>query len=613
MSVRSAPPFTSPDVPPDGSPPEVGSAPPKRRPTPGRWWWLLAVVATLTVNWLVSDALLSPAQPRPMPYSTFHQQLVNGNVAAVTLVGSDVTGTFRRGVTVDGAGVTAFTTVVPDLGDTTLMPLLLQHGVTVTGEPLPGPPLWLRLLTGFGPTPLLLGPLLWLGTRAGAGGIAGFGRSTATVYRPRPGRRTTFADVAGIDDVAAEVAEVVDFLRHPDRYRALGATIPRGVLLSGAPGTGKTLLARAVAGEADVPFFSASAAEFVEMIVGVGASRVRDLFAQAKKVAPAIVFIDELDAVGRARGGRVLGGHDEQEQTLNQILTEMDGFTGSRCPPPDRAGRLKILAVHTRSVPLDDDVDLAALAAATPGTVGADLRTLVNEAALRAARRGDHSVHMVDFTDALDRTLLGAARGIVLSPAEKRRTAYHESGHALLGLLVPGADPVRKVTIVPRGHALGVTFSVPEDDRYGYTESYLRGRIVTALGGRAAEELVFGDVSSGVENDLAQATAIARSMVSRWGMSPKLGPVTVTADEPGTPAGASPGTLELVDLEVRRLLEDGYADAIATLHEHRPDLDRLARLLLDQESLDGPAIYAAAGIPTPGALHPAPPGGQDRR
>jgi cell division protease FtsH len=424
--------------------------------------------------------------------------------------------------------------------------------------------------------------------------------------------------------------EIVDFLRDPGRYRRLGAQIPRGVLLSGPPGTGKTLLARAVAGEANVPFFSMSASEFVEMIVGVGASRVRDLFEQAKKVAPAIIFIDELDSIGRARGGtQSIGGHDEREQTLNQILTEMDGFTGNEgvvvlaatnrpeildpallrpgrfdrrvtISPPDLTGRRQILQVHVRRVPLAPDVDLDEVAASTPGMVGADLKNLVNEAALLAARRNHNRVNAADFSDALEKIVLGTVRGIMLSPEEKERTAFHESGHALLGMLTPGADPVRKVSIIPRGQALGVTFQSPETDRYGYSVKYLRGRIVGALGGRAAEEVVYGDMTTGAENDLEQVTRIARQMVGRWGMSAAIGPVSVLPppgqESPFGQDGVAPATKQLVDEEVRRIVDDCYAQAVATLREHRQQLDRLAHTLLQRETLDEDQAYEAAGI-----------------
>ena len=408
------------------------------------------------------------------------------------------------------------------------------------------------------------------------------------------------------------------------------------MLLSGPPGTGKTLLARAVAGEADVPFFSLSASEFIEMVVGVGASRVRDLFDEAKKAAPAIIFIDELDAIGRKRGGsNAIGGHDEREQTLNQILTEMDGFTGSEgvivlaatnrpeildsallrpgrfdrrvtVNPPDQRGRKLILEVHTRSVPLADDVDLEALASSTPGMVGADLRNVVNEAALTAARRGHDKVFQADFTDALEKVLLGTERKILLSPEERELTAYHESGHALLGMLEPGADPVRKVSIVPRGRALGVTFQSPSTDRYGYGAEYLKGRIVGALGGRAAEAIIYGTVTTGAESDLEQVTNIARQMVGRWGMSEKIGLVSVLpgpSDEgplfPGSPGSASQETLELVDAEVRRIVDECYTIALQRLRDNRDRLEALARALLERETLDEKDAYQVAGFPSP--------------
>ena len=410
---------------------------------------------------------------------------------------------------------------------------------------------------------------------SGAGGALGsFGRSSARRVTPEQQNRVTFDDVAGIDEAENELVEIVDFLRNPQRYQKLGARIPRGVLLSGPPGTGKTLLARAVAGEAEAPFFSMAASEFVEAIVGVGASRVRDLFKTAKEAAPAIIFIDELDAVGRSRsaGGGFSGGHDEREQTLNQILTEMDGFEADTrvivlgatnrpevldpallrpgrfdrrvtVSPPDRLGRLEILRIHTRSVPLAESVDLEQIAASTPGMTGADLSLLVNEAALFAARREHERVEMNDFTDAIEKIILGTERSVVMLPADRERTAYHESGHAIVGMLTPGADPVRKISIIPRGQALGVTLSTPEADRYGYEREELRGRIKVALGGRAAERVVYGEITTGAESDLQNLTQIARGMVGRWGMSEAVGPVTVAASGatspllPGCPGG----------------------------------------------------------------------------
>jgi cell division protease FtsH len=443
----------------------------------------------------------------------------------------------------------------------------------------------------------------------------------------------TFKDVAGIDEAKAELSEVVDFLRHPERYRKLGGRIPRGVLLAGPPGTGKTLLARAVAGEANAPFFSIAASEFVEAIVGVGASRVRDLFTQAKAAAPAIVFIDELDAIGRSRTSGVAGfsgGNDEREQTLNQILTEMDGFDPSTnvivigatnrpdvldqallrpgrfdrrvfVQPPDRGGREAILKVHTRGVPLAPDVDLGRIAATTPGMVGADLANLVNEAALLAARRGHDTVTEADLTDSLERIVLGAERQVMMTEEDRRLTAYHEAGHAIVGMLTEGADPVRKVSIIPRGMALGVTFAAPETDRYNYREPEAFAKIKVALGGRAAEEVVFGEISTGAESDIAQLTEIARQMVGRWGMSPAIGPVAVLPRDgsgPFLPPGSevSPDTQKLVDAEVRRIVEESHGQVLALLEENRDKLDSLATALLKHETLDEDDAYAAAGV-----------------
>ena len=611
-----------------------------------RFWWLLLVL--LVVNWIISSVLLSP-QPRvAVSYTFFLSQVQAKNVETITSTGEMIQGAFKKPVSYtpergSAEQVSRFTTQRPSFANDNLFQQLQSTGVTVNANPPDaGPPFWQQLLLGFGPTLLLVWLLISFTRRAAAGGggvLGSFGRSRATLYRPEAGPRTTFADVAGIDEVKGEVTEIVDFLRNPDRYRRLGAQIPRGVLLSGPPGSGKTLLARAVAGEAQVPFFSISASEFIEAIVGVGASRVRDLFDQAKKVAPAIIFIDELDSIGRSRGGaQSLGGNDEREQTLDQILTEMDGFTGNEgvvvlaatnrpeildaallrpgrfdrrvtVSPPDLTGRRQILAVHTRSVPLAPDVDLENVAASTTGMVGADLANLVNEAALLAARRGHDQVTAADFADALEKILLGTARGIMLSREERERTAYHESGHALLGMLTPGADPVRKVSIIPRGRALGVTFQAPVADRYGYSATYLRGRIIGALGGRAAEEVVYPDVTTGAESDLDQVSSIARQMVGRWGMSGAVGPVTVLPP-PGQESplgldGVAPATRELVDREIRRIVDECHQEAVATLVAHRDQLDRLAHALFEKESLDEDEAYAAAGVPrdrAPGAL-----------
>jgi cell division protease FtsH len=461
-----------------------------------------------------------------------------------------------------------------------------------------------------------------------------FGRARA--HRYEPGQETvTFADVAGIDEAKQELTEIVDFLRDPEKYRRLGGRIPRGVLLSGLPGTGKTLLARAVAGEAGAPFFSMSASEFVEAIVGVGASRVRDLFRQAKQESPAIVFIDELDAVGRARSvaGGGFGGSDEREQTLNQILTEMDGFDSSTnvivigatnridvldqallrpgrfdrrvvVQSPDREGRQLILEVHTRGMPLAPDVDLERIASTTPGMVGADLANLVNEAALLAARLGHNEVTASDFTQSLEKILLGAERKIMLTAADRRRTAYHEAGHALVAMLTIGSDPVRKISIVPRGQALGVTLSSPDVDRFNYSRAELEARVRMALGGRAAEEVVFGDQTTGAEGDIAQVTALVRQMVGRWGMNNTIGLVAVLPRDGATPWGEpiSPRTLEVVDEEVRRTVEAAYADVVGLLTAERSRLDALAEALLDHETLDQIDAYRIAGLGEPEAL-----------
>jgi cell division protease FtsH len=626
---------------------------------PSRWrriWPLaLAVLALFAINYFVAQRAVQPPERVRVPYSpVFLEQVKDGNVSAITSTGTAVQGTFEKPVRYPaGAGgttTTQFATEIPEFADTNALSRLLESkGVVINAEPLDtGAPWWQNLVFGFGPTLLFLALMFWLFRRAAAGGgaLASFGRSQARRYNAVSSERVTFADVAGIDEAKDELAEVVDFLRSPAKYRRLGGRIPRGVLLSGPPGTGKTLLARAVAGEANVPFFSMSASEFIEMIVGVGASRVRDLFAQAKQAAPAIVFIDELDAIGRSRADGVagLGTHDEREQTLNQILTEMDGFDSATnvivigatnrpdvldpallrpgrfdrrvaVQPPDRQGRALILAVHTRGMPLAPDVGLDRLAATTPGLVGADLANLANEAALLAARRGHERIAMADFTDALERIMLGAERKIMLSDADRRRTAFHEAGHAVVGMLTPEADPVRKVSIIPRGMALGVTFAAPMDDRFSYDESYLLAKIKAALGGRAAEEVVFGKATTGAESDIRQLTEIARQMVGRWGMSRAIGPVAVLPlDGQGpllpTVSETSEQTRQVVDAEVRRLVEQAYAEVTALLRDHREQLDALASALMDHETLDEADAYAAAGIPRPaeadGGAEPAP-------
>ncbi|MET0602548.1 MAG: ATP-dependent zinc metalloprotease FtsH [Baekduia sp.] len=633
----------------EGGPEEKTKGPMGMPRPPGGRRFLYFVVALLALNFLFASLIPNSPNRIEVPYTQFLDQVDKDNVKSVFAKGDSLQGTFKTKVDPqesDHKPETKFTTFRPAFAPSNdeLLNELRQKGVVVTAKALDnGRSLLADILLFFGPTLLLVGLFVFLARRAGGGaaGLSGLGRSKAKRYDSADATRTTFADVAGIDEAEDELEEVVDFLKNPDKYRSLGAMIPKGVLLSGQPGTGKTLLARAVAGEADVPFFSISASEFIEMVVGVGASRVRDLFTQAKAAAPSIIFIDELDAIGRQRGGGAsLGGHDEREQTLNQILTEMDGFTGSEgvivlastnrpdvldaallrpgrfdrrvtVNPPDVDGREKILEVHTRSVPLADDVDLKGLAATTPGMVGADLRNLVNEAALGAAKAGHKAVESADFYNAFEKIVLGTERRITLSHEERERTAYHEGGHALLGMLEPGADPVRKVSIVPRGRALGVTFQSPESDRYGYDTAYLLGRIVGALGGRAAEEIVYGSVTTGAESDLQQVTQIARSMVGRWGMSDAIGLVTVISDEPQYPGTdpASEETRELIDREVRRIVDECYVRAVDQLRENRERLDGLAAKLLERETLDQDAAYEAAGYERGSAPGDRPPHG----
>jgi cell division protease FtsH len=610
--------------------------PPRFRPTR---WWIIFALGLLAFNFYLGSRATEPQSRVRVPYSPFFlQQVQDGHVQQITSKGTAIQGTFTQKISFGKAKpTTRFRTEIPAFADNNALSRLLQSkGVVVNAQPLDtGAPWWQNLLLGFGPTILFIVLLFYVFRRAGnvQNALGSFGRSRARRYQPT-GDRVTFADVAGIDEAKAELSEVVDFLRHPDKYRKLGGRVPHGVLLSGAPGTGKTLLARAVAGEADVPFFSEAASEFVEAIVGVGASRVRDLFVQAKEAAPAIIFIDELDAVGRSRTSGVAGfsgGNDEREQTLNQILTEMDGFDSSTSvivigatnrpdvldqallrpgrfdrrvavQPPDRGGREAILKVHARGVPLGPDVDLGRIAATTPGMVGADLANLVNEAALLAARRNHDKVSEADFTDALERIVLGAERQVMISPEDRRRTAYHEGGHAIVGMLTPGADPVRKVSIIPRGLALGVTFAAPESDRFNYREPEIEAKIKVALAGRVAEEVVFGETSTGAESDIQQLTEIARQMVGRWGMSSAIGPIAVLPRDGSGPflpgvAEVSPDTQRLVDEEVRRVVEEAHEQVTTLLEENRGRLDSLAAALLEHETLDEEDAYAAAGVP----------------
>lgn len=618
---------------------------------PGRTWiWFLLIV--LFNYFLVSTFFPSPEEPATIPYTLFKSQVEKSNVKAVFTRGETITGNFQDTVSytppalsdADGEGQKAievyhFTTILPSFVDPGLEDLLIENGVEILAEPIQeeaNP--FFTFLIRFGPALLLIGIYIWVYRRAmkmGGGmgnALTSIGRSTARRYDKDKQKKVTFDDVAGIDEAENELVEIVDFLRDPKKYTRLGGTAPKGVLLIGPPGTGKTLLARAVAGESGVPFFSMNASEFVEMIVGVGASRVRDLFKQAREHAPSIIFIDELDSIGRARGQAAIGGAGEQEQTLNQLLAEMDGFSSregvivlsaTNQPDvldkallrpgrfdrrvvvnlPDKNGREAIFKVHTRQVPLADDVDLGEIASVTPGVSGADIRNLVNEAALLAARRDQDQVRRKDFLDALEKIVLGPERSLILSYEERERVAYHEGGHAILGLVVPGADPVNRVTIVPRGQALGVTYQRPESDRYNYHEDYLRARIIGILGGRSAEELVYGNRTTGAENDIEQATRIARQMVTRWGMSDKLGMVQLAERRNPYLGGIesvksySEETARTVDAEILKIIDTSHEKALRLLKKYRKELDALAEALLERETLDEKEILEVTGLP----------------
>jgi cell division protease FtsH len=644
----------------------LATMPPRRT-----WLWFVLV---LLANFLLTRFLIPGADaPVTVPYTLFKEEAGKGNVQAIHSQGDTITGRFKAPVTYPPASekstaapkseppvtsqrdaapkeapkaVSLFTTTLPSFVDPGLEAFLIGHGVEISAKPIQEGSSWSALLFGFGPALLFIGFYVWMFRRAQqggglGGGLMGIGKSKARRYDEAKDTKVTFDDVAGIDEAENELVEIVEFLKDPPKYTRLGGTAPKGVLLVGSPGTGKTLLAKAVAGEAGVPFFSMSGSEFVEMIVGVGAARVRDLFKQAREHAPAIIFIDELDAIGRARGQMAIGGSSEQEQTLNQILTEMDGFSSKEgiivlaatnqpdvldkallrpgrfdrrvvVNLPDKIGREAILKVHTRQVPLATDVSLADLAATTPGFSGADLKNLVNEAALLAARRGQDDVRHKDFLDALEKIVLGPERPLLLSRSDKERIAYHEGGHTILGLVVPGADPVNRVTIVPRGQALGVTYQRPDSDRYNYPEAYLRGRIVGALGGRAAEEIVYGTKTTGAENDIEQATALARRMVTRWGMSERVGLVQLAPQEnpylggSGGYTGAKPfseATAEAIDAEVLKIIGDSHEEAKRLLSAHRKQLDALDEALVARETLHEQAILQVTGLP------PAPPRG----
>ncbi len=600
------------------------------------WQMLIVLAAVLFFNYVLTN--ITPKTQEPVvevSYSRFKTELAADNVSSVTFDGNNLAGDLRERAAMDNVSESVvdksflrFRTTMPPVPDTRLLDDLQQRKVNVSVHPEKKPSVWATALIYMLPW-ILIAAVWWfvikgMRTRQGPGGgvMGGFAKSGAKMYT-KERSRVTFADVAGLDEAKQELMEVVEFLQNPKRFMRLGAKAPRGVLLVGPPGTGKTLMARAVAGEAGVPFFTISASQFIEMFVGVGASRVRDLFGNAKKNAPSIIFIDELDAVGRARGTGLGGGNDEREQTLNQLLSEMDGFeahdevivmSATNRPDvldpallrpgrfdrqvvverPDWRAREEILKVHTRTVPLADDVDLRVMARSTPGMCGADLENLVNEAALIAAREDAQAVTMDHFERAKDRVLMGAERKLVMSQQEKRITAYHEAGHTLLARLCPGADPIHKVSIIPRGQALGVTQQLPVDDRYHYSRSYLMTRIAVSLGGRAAEKIVFDEFSTGAQNDLKQATELAEKMVCQWGMSERIGPLSFNRGEEHPFLGrklASDNSFSehmawIIDQEIEKIIKAGDQQANDIIANHLPALRKLAEALLEEEVLD---------------------------
>ena len=598
------------------------------------WGIMVWALIFLAVSYLVFS-LFPSKDSVDISYSEFKNQVKKGTVIEVTISGQDISGRLREDSDISPEGQkemlehSRFSTVKPDIDDPELMTILEEEGVIINAEKEDGS--WLSTLLILSiPWLLIFGYFFYLGRKAkgqmrGLGGgspFLGVGKSRAKRYT-KTMTQVTFNDVAGLNNAKRDMEEIVDYLKEPKKYMKLGADIPKGILLVGAPGTGKTLMARATAGEANVPFFSISGSEFIEMFVGVGASRVRDMFATAKKEAPSIIFIDELDSVGRARGTGLGGGHDEREQTLNQILSEMDGFVPHQSvivlsatnrpdvldPALTRPGRFdrqitldmphkesrnKILQIHSRKVPLDNSVDLENLAARTVGFSGADLKNLVNEAALLAARQDKKSVSDEDFYRARDKILLGHRREEMLSEEEKRIIAYHEAGHALVAKLTPGADPLHKVTIIPRGRSLGATEQAPEKDKYNYTRDYMLKRISIILGGRAAEKLVFKDVSNGAADDLKKVTKLARQMVTQWGMSDRIGPVTFSLGEEhlflgremAKPKDFSEETARIIDEEIREIISKQEENARKALSENKDKLNRLAEELLKKETLD---------------------------
>src|SRR5216684_3422055 len=587
--------------------------------------WLVVVLMFLLLFNFFSRTQRQAPEER---FSEFLNQVDSGDVKEVTIQGNVITGIRKNTET--------FRTYAPQ--DPDLVKTLRTKGVDIAAKPADGDPWWMVLLVQWFPMLLLVGVWIFFmrQMQIGGGKAMSFGKSRAKLLTENT-HKVTFADVAGIDEAKDELEEIIQFLKDPKRFTRLGGRIPKGVLLVGAPGTGKTLLARAIAGEAGVPFFSISGSDFVEMFVGVGASRVRDLFVQGKKHAPCIIFIDEIDAVGRHRGAGLGGGHDEREQTLNQLLVEMDGFEANEgvilvaatnrpdvldpallrpgrfdrrvvVPLPDVRGREEILRVHTRKIPLADDVDLAILARGTPGFTGADLENLVNEAALLAARRNKDKVEMADFELAKDKVTMGAERrSMVMSAPERKIIAYHEGGHALVAMLQPGADPVHKVTIIPRGMALGLTQMLPKEDRLNWNRQAVLDHIAMAMGGRIAEELQFNEITSGAKSDIDHATQFARSMVCEWGMSEKLGPLALGEDQQEVFLGRefghrarnfSENTAIDIDEEVRQLVTTHYQRAKNLLVENKSALDRIADALLEWETLDGADVEALlAGQP----------------
>lgn len=612
-----------------------------QRQQPSRPSWV-GFIVTLAMFALMAYAFASmfraPGQ-NTISYTQFRQYITQGKVAEVFIKGkSQVTGVYKQ-EKVNGKhkqSQKGFQTVLPPINDPGLMDLLEKNHVTVTAIPSSGS-FWTDILVDIVPWVLIIGVFYYASRRMRIPGsdIFGFGKSRAKRYHKGPSD-VTFGEVAGLENAKRDLREIVEYLKNPQRYQRLGAKLPRGILLVGPPGTGKTLLAKAVAGEANVPFFSISGSEFVEMFVGVGASRVRDMFSTAKKEAPPVIFIDEIDSVGRARGTGLGGGHDEREQTLNQILSEMDGFSpwhavvviaATNRPDvldpallrpgrfdrkitmelPQKDARRKILEIHSRQVPLAPDVDLEAMARRTVGFSGADLENLVNEAALLTGREGKEQVTMEFLERARDRIALGAKREMKLDEAEKRRVAFHESGHALLAWLLPHTDPLEKVSIIPRGQGLGATEQVPAVEHYNLSESYLKDRITVMLGGRVSEKIVFGETSSGAENDLEQATNLARCMISRWGMSERLGPAAFPLEEDhiflgreiAQPRNFSEHTARLIDDEVRTLMGSLEEQAARLVEKHRPQLEALGNALLEKETLEGAQIrelLASAGV-----------------